>query len=70
MQYHQLRLAMLVKIITSYDAATTFEMALWKGVLDGDKKHSARHVVDAKVEWGQILEHGTPNWENLTGKTV
>ena len=28
MQYHQLRLAMLVKIIASYDAATTFEMAL------------------------------------------
>ena len=52
MQYHQLRLAMLVKIITSYDATTTFEMPLWKGVLDGDKKHSARHVVDAKVEWG------------------
>jgi hypothetical protein len=52
MQYHQLRLAMLVKIITSYDAASTFEMPLWKGVLDGDKKHSARHVVDAKVEWG------------------
>ena len=52
MQYHQLRLAMLVKIITSYDAALSFEMPLWKGVLDGDKKHSARHVVDAKVEWG------------------
>ena len=52
MQYHQLRLAMLVRIITSYDATTTFEMPLWKGVLDGDKKHSARHVVDAKVEWG------------------
>jgi hypothetical protein len=52
MQYHQLRLAMLVKIVTTYVHQSGFELPPWRSVLDGDKKHSARHVVDAKIEWG------------------
>ena len=52
MQYHQLRLAMLVKIVTTYVHQSAFELPPWRSVLDGDKKHSARHVVDAKIEWG------------------
>jgi len=55
MQYHQLRLAMLVKIVTTYVPRSDFEIPDWRHVLEGDKKHSARHVVDAKVEWGADL---------------
>ena len=55
MQYHQLRLNMLVKIVTSYDRDQKFMMPDWRQVLEGDKKHSAIHVVDAKLEWGAQL---------------
>jgi hypothetical protein len=55
MQLHQFRLAMLVKILTSFDQSTPFIMPHWRSVLEGDKKHSARHVVDAKIEWGAEL---------------
>ena len=55
MQYHQLRLNMLVKIVTSYDRDQKFMMPDWRQVLEGDKKHSAIHVVDAKLELGAQL---------------
>jgi len=55
MQYHQLRLNMLVKIITTFDSEQKFTLPDWRHVLDGDKKHAAIHVVDAKLEWGAHL---------------
>ena len=55
MQYHSLRLAMLVKIATTYIPGSMFTLPDWRGILEGDKKHSARHVVDAKIEWGAQL---------------
>lgn len=55
MQYHQLRLGMLVRIVTSYVRDDDFTMPDWSHVLEGDKKHLARHIVDAKVEFGAEL---------------
>ena len=55
MQYHQLRLNMLVKIITTFDSEQKFTLPDWRHVLDGDKKYAAIHVVDAKLEWGAHL---------------
>jgi len=55
MQYHQLRLNMLVKIITTFDSEQKFTLPDWRHVLDGDKKHAAIHVIDAKLEWGAHL---------------
>ena len=70
MQLHQFRLAMLVKILTSFDQSTQFIMPNWRSVLEGDKKHSARHVVDAKIEWGAELrtwdtELAESYWKNV-----
>ena len=55
MQYHQLRLAMLVRIVTTFNREEDFIMPDWKHVSEGDKKHLARHIVDAKMELGAEL---------------